>query len=98
PQAYWRKTRAKILARRGCHQEAERLAREAVEIFAHTDSVTDHADALMSLAEVLRTADRAEAAVPVVEDAAGLYDRKGNIVSARRARALLVHPERAASH
>ena len=34
PQAYWRKTRAKILARRGRHHEAERLAREAVEILA----------------------------------------------------------------
>ena len=82
-------TLAKILARRGRHADGERLAREAVERFAATDALADHGYALMSLAEVLQSAQRPEEAVPVVDEARSLYERKGDIVSSGRARAVL---------
>ena len=49
PQVRSRSVRAKILARRGQRAEAERLAREAVEIAARTDYLVLHADALLAL-------------------------------------------------
>ena len=60
-----RAIRAKLLAVAGKAAEAELLAREAVEIAARTDYVTDRANALCDLAEVLERAgkpDEAEAA------------------------------------
>ena len=44
---------------------------------------------LLDLAEVLRLAGRPGEAVPPVEQAIDLFDRKGNVVSAERARRLL---------
>ena len=41
----------------------------------------------MDLAEVLRLADRTEEAAPIVEEAIDLYEAKGNLASAGRARA-----------
>ena len=81
--------RAKALARRGELAEAETLAHEAVELAATTDFSTFHGDALIDLAEVLRIAGRAAEAKPAVEHAVTLYERKGNIVSAGKARTLL---------
>jgi tetratricopeptide (TPR) repeat protein len=84
----WRAARAKALARLGNHDEAERLAREAVSLAEETDFLTVHADALLCLAEVLRHAGRAEESAPVLEQALSLYEAKGNVVSAARARAV----------
>ena len=81
--------RAKALARRGELAEAETLAHETVELAATTDFSTFHGDALIDLAEVLRIAGRAAEAKPAVEHAVTLYERKGNIVSAGKARTLL---------
>lgn len=47
------------------------------------------ATALVDLAEVLRVYGRAGDAVPLVREAEWLYRRKGNLVSAARARELL---------
>ncbi len=77
---------AKVLARRGRFDEAERLAAESVALAEPTDMINMQADALVDLAEVLRLAGRAEAAAPTVSRAIELYERKGNLVSARRAR------------
>ena len=49
----WRQVRAKVLARRGEHAEAERLAREAVAIGEETDMLDAQGDAYADLAEVL---------------------------------------------
>ena len=85
----WRQVRAKVLARRGEHAEAERLAREAVAIGDETDMLNAQGDANADLAEVLLLAGRADEAVAALEQAVERYERKGNLVSAQRARARL---------
>jgi tetratricopeptide (TPR) repeat protein len=82
----WRAVRAKLLARQGDSRGAERLAREAVALASETDFLVLHGDALMDLAEVLRTAGRHEESVPVFQEALQLYEQKGNLVAAERAR------------
>ena len=54
-----------------------------------TDFVAVHANALLVLAEVLRLAGRPDAAAPLVGEAIAVFDLKGNLVSAARARAVL---------
>ena len=82
-------TRAKVCASRGAHEEAERYAREAVGLAAATDALDLHGNALVDLADTLALADRTEEAATCVADALRLYERKGNDVSAERARARL---------
>jgi hypothetical protein len=53
-----------------------------------------HGDALCALAEVLRLASRPAEAGNALEQAAGLFDLKGNIVSAANARAALAELRR----
>ena len=84
-----RAIRAKALARCGDFAEAETLAREAVGLAEKTDFHNIHGDALMDLAEVLHLAGRGPEAEPAVQRAVALYERKGNVVSATKARALL---------
>ena len=48
-----------------------------------------HADAQLALAEVLRRADRPAEAASALEEAARLFELKGNIVSAAKARVML---------
>jgi tetratricopeptide (TPR) repeat protein len=87
PQMLSRQAGGKVLARRGELQEGERLARDAVALAAETDMLNAHADALVDLAEVLALAGqdaRAELA-----RALALYERKGNLVMAKRTRSRL---------
>ncbi len=85
PRVGWRRLRALVLARKGAFDEAERLAREALELVTPTDFITLHADALLDLAQVLEAAGRFEEATVVLVEALDLYERKGNAVGARRA-------------
>jgi tetratricopeptide (TPR) repeat protein len=85
----WRATRARLLARRGELEAAESLAREAVAFAAASDFLDAHGDALMDLAEVLYLATRPEQAAKALEQAVELYQQKGNVVSAARARSQL---------
>jgi class 3 adenylate cyclase len=87
-QVEWRAVRAKVMAIRGEREEGETLAREAVAIVESTDYLDMRGDAWMSLAEVLTRVARPGAA-EAVEQALALYERKGNLVSAARARARL---------
>lgn len=80
---------AKLAAQGGELERAEALAREAVALAEQTDYVLFHADVLLDLAEVLRLAGRPEEAEAACEEAARLYERKGNVVAARKARAAL---------
>ncbi len=89
PQMRWRAVLARILARRGEHGDAERLAREAVALVEATEYLDSHAGTLMALADVLRLAGRLDEGVAAVEQALALYERKGNVVVAVRSRALL---------
>jgi tetratricopeptide (TPR) repeat protein len=88
----WRRVRAKLLARQGDDQEAERLAREATERAALTDLLDDRAQALADLAEVLGLGGRPEESAAVLEEAIDLHEQKGNVVAAERLRAVLATP------
>jgi len=79
--------RARILAARGEHDEALRRAREAVSIAETTDATETHANALTDLAAVLRAAGRADDEVEALRGALALYEAKGDVASAARARA-----------
>ena len=89
---------AMVMAADGEVLEAERLARDAVSFFTESDLVLDHAMALTSLGEVLRLAGRPTDAAATVEQAMDLYVRKGDVVSARRARTLRDQLAAAAQH
>jgi predicted ATPase/class 3 adenylate cyclase len=88
-QILWRAVRAKAIANIGRLAEGEQLAREAVALAANTDDIDLHGDALMALAEVLQLGKRRDEAVPVIQQALRLYEQKGNLISAARARSLL---------
>jgi class 3 adenylate cyclase/tetratricopeptide (TPR) repeat protein len=77
---------AKVLARRGEHTEAERLAREAVAGADSTDSLVAQGDARHDLAEVLELAGRRDDAAAALNEALELCERKGAVVSAQRVR------------
>ena len=79
--------RARLLAAEGRLDEAETLARLAVAHAETTDFLGVHADAYVSLAEVLGLAGRRDEAVEALGSAIQLYERKGNTVEARKARA-----------
>jgi class 3 adenylate cyclase/tetratricopeptide (TPR) repeat protein len=88
-QLLWRQVKAKILARRGRHVDAEALAREAVAIGERTDKTDWQATAYADLAEVLLLAHDDEEAGAALERALELYERKGNLVLADRTRSRL---------
>ena len=84
-----RQVKAKVLARRGEHAEAERLALEAVAIGGETDMVNAQGDTHLDLAEVLELAGRRDEAVAALEQALALYERKGNVTASGLARTRL---------
>jgi class 3 adenylate cyclase/tetratricopeptide (TPR) repeat protein len=86
-QAMWRGVRARLLAADGDLGTAERLACEAAALMEPTDLLNDRADVLLDAAEVLRLAGRTDDARGITEQAIALYEQKGNVVSAGRARA-----------
>lgn len=88
-QIAWRAARAKVLASLGRPDEAERAAREAVELAGTTDSPLLAADALLSLAEAHAARGAVAESRAAAESAVRLYEAKGNIVAAQRARALI---------
>jgi DNA-binding SARP family transcriptional activator len=86
-QALWRVAKARVMAGRGDQREAGRLAREAVRL-ASVETPNLRADLLVDLAKVLLSAQQSAKVGPVIAEAIRLYERKGNLVSAARARAL----------
>jgi class 3 adenylate cyclase len=92
----WRQVRAKLIARRGEDSEAERLALEAVGLAEQTDMINGHANALADLAEVHLLGGRGGDAAARLAEALALYERKGNLVLAAKARSTLAEvPETA---
>ena len=82
-----------MLARRGRFEEAEKLAREGVAVAADSEFVGLHADVLLDLAEVLRLAGRPmRTRGATTAEAVDLYERKGNVAAAGRARGLAESP------
>ena len=92
----WRQVRAKVLARRGAHAEAEPLAHAAVAICDETDMLDRQGDAYADLAEVLLLGGKSDDAAAALRHALERYERKGNVVSADRMRERSRELERAA--
>jgi class 3 adenylate cyclase/DNA-binding winged helix-turn-helix (wHTH) protein len=85
-QAAWRSVAAKLMARTGA-PDAERVAREAVDMTSSTDALNERARSLADLAEVLRVAGRHEAAQAPAAEALELYEQKGNLAAVALLRA-----------
>jgi tetratricopeptide (TPR) repeat protein len=88
-QFTWRSVRAKVLAELARVEEAEALVRHAQELVDQTDALNQRANVRFALAHVLLRAGQATEASDVAADAAQLYERKGNVISAARARDLI---------
>jgi tetratricopeptide (TPR) repeat protein len=86
-QAGWRMARARILARRGEHEHARRLADEAAAIGDATDYILDRGDIWMQVSEVRSLGGDLRGAEEAARTALELYEVKGDVVSAERARA-----------
>ena len=91
-QMVWRQARGRVLARRGEHQEGERLAREAVALAAETDMLNAHGDALLDLAEVLALAVRRRDCPCGAGRGARPLERKGNPERSAALRAARAQP------
>jgi DNA-binding SARP family transcriptional activator len=84
----WQPVQTMLLARRGELDDAEDLARATVASARTTDSLIRQGDSLMVLAAVLGAGAKDDEATALVGQAVRVYERKGNIVAAERARAL----------
>jgi class 3 adenylate cyclase/tetratricopeptide (TPR) repeat protein len=93
-QMLWRQVKAKVVARRGEHADAERVAREAIAIGEETDLLNGVAAAYADLGEVLTLAGRAEEAAAALAEALARYERKESVVMAQRVRARLAELQR----
>jgi tetratricopeptide (TPR) repeat protein len=80
----------KVLARVGAVNEAEVAARAALDIVGRTDALNRQGDSLLVLAEILQLRGQEEDANGQIREAIRLYEQKGNVVSASRAKALLL--------
>jgi hypothetical protein len=87
-QVLWRAARAKCVAADGAEQQAEELAREAIELAAATDQLNLRGTASIALAEVTARAGRWPQAFDAAVEAVAAFEQKGNIVSGRKAIAL----------
>jgi class 3 adenylate cyclase len=88
-QARWRGALAKVRARQGERDEAERLAREAVELVEPVDDAELAGDVLVDAAEVFRLADRPDEAERYARRGLAVFEAKGIAPSAAAARAML---------
>ena len=88
-QASARSAQALVRSARGEHEEARRLAREAVDLYAGAQSPWFHGDTLMVLAEVSRAAGLPEEAADAARGALAAYERKGHEPGMASARALI---------
>jgi tetratricopeptide (TPR) repeat protein len=88
-QADWRCVRGKILARRGRFDDADAMAREALEIVERTGESDHKGDAYLDFAEICRLAGKTADEQEALRQAFGWYEAKGNLVMADKARTLL---------
>jgi tetratricopeptide (TPR) repeat protein len=87
-QFSWRAAAAKVRARRGEPAEATVLAEEALRLAETTDGLNQRANVHLAHAEVLRISGSFAEADRAVARATALFEQKGNVVAAARARAL----------
>jgi class 3 adenylate cyclase/tetratricopeptide (TPR) repeat protein len=84
PQALCRCVRAKLFARHGEADRAEKLAREATAMVEGMDFPDLQALTLLCLAEVLDAAGKGAESAETVDRARALYEKKGNVAAGRR--------------
>jgi tetratricopeptide (TPR) repeat protein len=87
-QFLWRCVRGKLRARRGAIDEAESLLSAATALIETSDQLDLQGNRLLDFAEVRELAGAPVDAAALTERAAGLFERKGNTVSALKARQL----------
>ena len=85
-QYLWRGIKGKLSARDGAGDEGVELARSGVDESRHSDDIEGQGNALMFLAEANAAAGRSDDAMQAAREACELFETKGNVVSARRAR------------
>ena len=83
-QVGWRAVRAQACAGRGEPERGEELARSAIALLRDADDLDLRGDALVALGSTLSGAERQAA----FDAAVALYEAKGNVASAARARRL----------
>ncbi len=84
-QARWRRSRATLLLAEGEAGAALARGTEAVSLAAAFGAPNLHADALVDLATTLSAVGRPADAAPILHQAVGLYERKGNTASSASA-------------
>jgi DNA-binding SARP family transcriptional activator len=80
----WQPVRAKLLAQRGDHDHAQRVARDAVLAAQSTDALNRRARVHLDHAEVLRLGGREDDATESTEQARREYEQKGNLAGVRQ--------------
>jgi predicted ATPase/class 3 adenylate cyclase len=88
-QFEWRRQSARVLAHRGQTEDAERLAREAIEIVGGTEGLLWQAEGQETLSDVLKMAGRKEEARDAARKALDFYERKGNVPMTGRMRSVI---------
>ena len=88
-QVLWRGVQARVLATRGQLDDAEALARKAVELAEQTDFVVYRGDALVDLAHILRDSGLTDDAAVAAAAGLQLHEQKGNLVTAAKIRSEL---------
>jgi class 3 adenylate cyclase/tetratricopeptide (TPR) repeat protein len=87
-QFHWRCVRGKLRAREGAIDEAKSLLSAAMALIETSDQLDLQGYGLLDFAEVRELSGAPAEAAALSERAAGLFERKGNVVSALRARQL----------
>ena len=82
-QVEWRTLRAKLCARAGRPEEAQRCAHEAIELMQAADTLNLHAAALAALGEAQASGGRSDEARASFDEAERLWERKGNTAALR---------------
>ena len=80
---------ARVRSARGRHEDAIRLARDAVERFADAESPDQSGDTWIAFATALRAAGRTGEASDAARTALGFFERKGNELAIASAQAFL---------
>lgn len=96
-QALRKAAEPKLLVRRRDSESAVALAREAVAFTDTTDMLNVKGRVLSDLGEVLLLAARPDEASRILAEAARLFEQKGNLPSAERARGLTARARGGAS-
>ncbi len=89
PSIAWRTLRAQLLSHHGDHDEARKVAENAVALAERTDALVDHGDACLTLATVLQAGGDVVGARAAAEQAVDLYERKGAAALVEKARSIL---------